>query len=67
MHKKELLEEINLDFKTINYFMTVNLQSKVFKKKIHQFLIDISIFVSCQIIIKKKYKALEGKGFILKI
>ena len=63
--KRELLEEINLDFKTINYFMTVNLQSKVFKKK-NSSIFNRYIYI-CKLPnnYKKNIKALEGKGFIL--
>ena len=51
--KRELSEEINLNFKSINYFMTIDLKSKFFKKN-SSILKDTFLFVNYQKIIKLK-------------
>lgn len=63
--KRELSEEININFKNINYFMTLKLESKLFNKK-NSSIFDRYIFI-CNLPknYKKELKIHEGKGYVL--
>jgi len=63
--KRELSEEININFKNINYFMTLHLKSKIFDKK-KSSIFERHFFI-CNLPknYKKELKILEGKGYVL--